>query len=159
MGIWWRDMLDRPDHLGSANLFEAKLVVSLRIAVFAHKSGEDPGPHVTARLGNPVLANHLSLVIEAMGQAWPDPFSVSRPCCGRLSPDEAMFVAMVRSAMRGNRAAFDRVTCEMIGEDARTLIYNLMWQFGRLTTAQRDEAVAVRRSADSPCGRSERNRG
>jgi hypothetical protein len=135
MGIWWQDMLDQPTDLGSASVIEAKLVVALRIAVFAHKSGADPAPHVAARLGSVCLSNQLSLVLEAMGQAWPDPFSVSRPCCGRLSPDETMFVGMVRSAMRGNRASFDRQTCEMLGEDARTLIYNLMWQMGRMVPA------------------------
>lgn len=148
MGIWWRDMLDRPVDLGSASLFEAKLVVSLRIAVFAHKSGEDPAPHVAARLGSLALSNQLSLVVEAMGAAWPEPFGVSRPCCGRLSPDEAMFVAMVRSAMRGNRAEFDRLTCEMLGEDPRTLIYNLMWQFGKLSISTDGAAHALRRLAD-----------
>ena len=135
MGFWWQDMLDRPAELGSATLVEARLVVALRIAVFAHKSGTDPAPHVAARLGSTALSNQLSLVVEAMGQAWPDPFSVSRPCCGRLSPDEILFVGMVRSAMRGNRAAFDRQTREMLGEDARTLIYNLMWQMGRMVPA------------------------
>ncbi len=135
MGIWWQDMLDRPMDLGSASLIEAKLVVALRIAIFAHKSGADPAPHVAARLGSIPLSNQLSLVLEAMGQAWPDPFSVSRPCCGRLSPDEVLFVGMVRSAMRGNRAAFDRQTREMLGEDARSLIYNLMWQMGRMVSA------------------------
>ncbi len=141
MGIWWQDLIDRPAELGSATLFEARLVVALRIAVFAHKAGADPEPHVAARLGSVALSNQLSLILEAMGQAWPEPFSVSRPCCGRLSPDEAMFVAMARSAMRGNRATFDRQTREMLGEDARTLIYNLMWQTGRLVpAAEPDEA-------------------
>jgi hypothetical protein len=135
MGYWWHDMLDQPAELGSASLVEAKLVVALRIAVFAHKSGNDPAPHVSARLGSVALSNQLSLVVEAMGQAWPEPFCVSRPCCGRLSPDETMFVGMVRSAMRGNRAAFDRQTSEMLAEDARTLIYNLMWQMGRMVPA------------------------
>lgn len=132
MTIWWRDMLNQPADLGSATLFEAKLVVATRIAIFAHKSGLDPAPYVAARLGNPVLSNQLSVILEAMGQAWPEPFCVSRPCCGRLSPDETMFVAMLRAAMRGNRAAFDRQSFEMLAEDARTLIYNLMWQVGRL---------------------------
>ncbi len=135
MGFWWQDMLDRPAELGSATLVEARLVVALRIAVFAHKSGTDPAPHVAARLGSTALSNQLSLVVEAMGQAWPEPFSVSRPCSARLSPDETMFVAMVRSAARGNRAAFDRQTREMLGEDARNLIYNLMWQMGRMVAA------------------------
>lgn len=135
MGIWWQDMLDRPVDLGSASLMEARLVVALRIAVFAHKSGADPAPHVAARLGSIALSNQLSLVLEAMGQSWPDPFSVSRPCCGRLSPDEILFVGMMRSAMRGNRASFDRQTREMLGEDARCLIYNLMWQMGRMVPA------------------------
>lgn len=141
MGIWWQDMIDRPADLGSATVFEARLVVALRIAVFAHKSGADPAPHVAARLGSTALSNQLSLVLEAMGQAWPEPFSVSRPCCARLSPDEAMFVGMMRSAMRGNRAAFDRDTREMIGEDARTLIYNLMWQIGAMAPAPADAAT------------------
>lgn len=143
MGIWWQDLLDRPVDLGSASLFEAKLVVAMRIAVFAHKSGDDPAPHVAARLGSAALSNQLSLVVEAMGQVWPEPFGVSRPCCGRLSPDEALFVGMVRSAMRGNRAAFDRQTCEMLGEDPRTLIYNLMWQLGKLSRLQGGEAPAT----------------
>lgn len=141
MGYSWQDLIDRPAELGSATLFEARLVVSLRIAIFAHKTGADPAPHVAARLGSVALSNQLSLVLEAMGQVWPEPFSVSRPCCGRLSPDEAMFVGMLRSAMRGNRAAFDRQTREMIGEDARTLIYNLMWQIGRMVPAAHDSRL------------------
>lgn len=140
MGIWWQDLIDRPADLGSATVFEARLVVALRIAVFAHKTGADPAPHVAARLGSVPLSNQLSLVLEAMGQVWPEPFSVSRPCCGRLSPDEAMFVGMMRSAMRGNRAAFDRQTREMIAEDARTLIYNLMWQIRGLAPAHADSS-------------------
>ena len=135
MGVWWQDMLDRPMDLGSASLVEAKLIVALRIAVFAHKSGADPAPHVAARLGSIALSNQLSLVLEAIGQAWPDPFSVSRPCCARLSPDETLFVGMLRSAMRGNRAAFDRQTREMISEDPRTLIFTLMWQMARMVPA------------------------
>lgn len=141
MGIWWQDLIDRPADLGSATMFEARLVVALRIAVFAHKTGADPAPHVATRLGSVALSNQLSLVLEAIGQAWPEPFSVSRPCCSRLSPDEAMFVGMVRSAMRGNRAAFDRQTREMIAEDARTLIYNLMWQIGGMAQAHADNGI------------------
>lgn len=135
MGYWWHAMLDQPAELGAASLIEAKLVVALRIAVFAHKSGTNPAPHVAARLGSLVLSNQLSLVVEAIGQAWPEPFCVSRPCCGRLSPDEALFIAMFRCAMRGNRAAFDRQTREMLPEDARSLIYNLMWQMGQMVPA------------------------
>ncbi|GGB66304.1 hypothetical protein [Blastomonas aquatica] len=146
MGYAWQDLIDRPAELGSATLFEARLVVSLRIAIFAHKTGADPAPHVAARLGSVALSNQLSLVLEAMGQAWPEPFSVSRPCCGRMSPDEAMFVGMLRSAMRGNRAAFDRQTREMIAEDARTLIYNLMWQIGKMVPAAPDDRVQHRHS-------------
>jgi hypothetical protein len=134
MGIWWQDIIDKPAELGAASLLEARLVVAMRIAIFAHKSGADPAPYVATRLGSAVLSNQLSLVVEAIGQAWPEPFAVSRPCCGRLSPDEGMFIGMLRAAMRGNRAAFDRQTCEMIGEDGRTLIYNLMWQMGRMVS-------------------------
>jgi len=144
MGIWWQDLLDRPSDLGSANLFEANLVVAMRIAIFAHKSGVDPAAHVATRLGSVMLSNQLSLIVEAMGQVWPEPFGVSRPCCGRMSPDEALFVSMLRAAIRGNRAAFDRQTQEMLAEDARTLIYNLMWQIGRLSGAEAHHADRTR---------------
>ncbi|MFN3820644.1 hypothetical protein [Blastomonas sp.] len=146
MTYWWRDMLNQPADLGSATLFEARLVVATRIAIFAHKSGADPAPHVAERLGSALLSNQLSLILEAIGQAWPEPFCVSRPCCGRLSPDETMFVAMLRAAMRGNRAAFDRQSCEMLAEDARTLIYNLMWQVGKIEAAQTSLASRSRHS-------------
>ncbi|WP_373488109.1 addiction module antidote protein [Blastomonas sp.] len=131
-GNWWQRLVDRPADLHSATLDEARLVVALRIAVFAHKSGADPAPAVAAKLGSAVLANHLSLIVEAMGQAWPEPFSIMRPCCGRMSPDETLFAGMLRSAARGNRASFDRLTCEMLAEDARNLLFNLMRQMSLL---------------------------
>lgn len=135
MGIWWRECLDRPADLGSASALEAQLIISARIAVFAHRTGADPKAHIAARLGSHAMSNQLALVIIAIGQAWPEPFSVAPPCCSRLSPDEAMLVAMIGSAMRGNRALFDRQTCEMLAEDARSLIYNLLCQLGRLARA------------------------
>lgn len=132
MAMWWNNLLEQPQALGSASSSESKLVIALRLAVFAHKSGADPAPQVANRLGCVTLTNQFSLIVEAMGQAWPEPFAVSRPCCAGLSPDEALFTGLMRAARRGNRAAFDRLSCEMLGEDARTLIYNLMWQFGRM---------------------------
>ena len=57
------------------------------------------------------------------------------PTLDELNDEYATTTAMVRSAARGNRAAFDRQTREMLGEDARNLIYNLLWQMGRMVAA------------------------
>lgn len=144
MAMWWHNLLDRPQALAAASPFETKLVIALRLAVVAHKSGTDPAPHIASRLGCLRITHQFSLVVEAMGQAWPEPFGVSRPCCAGLSPDEALFTGLMRAARRGNRAAFDRLSCEMLGEDARTLIYNLMWQFGKMVGADSDASPGRR---------------
>lgn len=104
-------------------LCEARLILALRVAVAAQKCGREPAPYVAERLGHPKLADSLSFVIAAVGDAWPENFQIGRPCCAQLTFDEAQFAIMFRMAALGNRPGFDSCLEEMLAEDSRNFIY------------------------------------
>ena len=70
-------------------------------------------------------------MVEARGRVWPDPFAVAPPCCPRISFDEALLAAMVGAAAARNRAQFDWLTAEMLGSDAREMLFVALENFIR----------------------------
>ena len=110
---------------------EARLVLALRTAVVAERLGRDAATLVAERLGGVQQANDFSLVLAAMGEAWPEAFRVARPCCQKLSSDEQTCAAMFRYAALNDRARFDRLLAEMLDDDARNCLFGLMRQFAK----------------------------
>ena len=110
----WLSSLDAPD---------ARLIKSVRHWVFAAKSGQCRIAALTARLGCGRTAAHLHLLLDEIGAAWPDPFCVAPPCCGRLSHDEATLSNMLATAAEGDRAAFDRLLSDLLPADVRERLY------------------------------------
>lgn len=103
----------------------------MRLCVVCHKVDRDPAEDLTQRFGNELAARRFGVVFEAVGTAWPDPFTVSRPCCPMLSPDEVTFADMMLAVSDQNREAFDAATCEMLGSDARETLYATLNAFNR----------------------------
>ncbi len=116
--------------LHDTTCLEMRVVTSFRLAAIAGKAGQDPTALIARRLGSYSLSNQLSLIVSAIGDAWPDNFMLSRPCCPQLSFDEVTVIAMLRSAGTGNRAAFDELLHDMLPEETRDFLYGL---FGRFT--------------------------
>ena len=73
-------------------------------------------------------------MVEAIGHIWPDPFAVAPPCCPRVSFDEALLAAMVGAVDRRNRARFDWLSAEMLGGDAREMLFVAIENFLRART-------------------------
>lgn len=116
----------------------AQAVVALRFCILCRRSGRDPVPELERRWGNIVTARRYRLVVEAIGHCWPDPFAVAPPCCPRASFDEALLAAMVGAAGAGDRARFDALTAEMLGGDARAMLFTALGNFLRArSTVQR----------------------
>lgn len=88
-------------------------------------------PELERRLGSSAAARRYRLVVEAIGQGWPDPFAVAPPCCPRASFDEALLAAMVGAAGSDDRARFDALTAEMLGGDARDMLFTALGNFLR----------------------------
>lgn len=112
----------------------AQAILALRYCILCRRCGRDPMPELERRWANPLAARRYGLIVEAIGQCWPDPFAVAPPCCPRVSFDEALLAAMVGAAMRGNRAQFDWLTAEMLGGDARAMLFITLENFIRART-------------------------
>ena len=109
----------------------AQAVLALRYCVLCHRSERDPLPELERRWGNILAARRFRLMVEAIGHSWPDPFAVAPPCCPRLSFDESLLAAMIGASARRDRAHFDGLTSEMLGSDAREMLFVALENFLR----------------------------
>ncbi|WP_374524593.1 addiction module antidote protein [Sphingopyxis sp.] len=109
----------------------AQAVLALRYCILCRKSERDPMPELERRWGNILAARRYRLVVEAIGHVWPDPFAVAPPCCPRLSFDEGLLADIVTAAGRGDRVRFDCLTGEMLGNDARAMLFAALENFVR----------------------------
>ena len=109
----------------------AQAVLALRYCILCRRSERDPMPELERRWGNILAARRYRLVVEAIGHVWPDPFAVAPPCCPRASFDEALLAAMVGAASGGDRVRFDTLTAEMLGSDARAMLFTALENFVR----------------------------
>ncbi|WP_249340164.1 addiction module antidote protein [Sphingopyxis sp. L1A2A] len=109
----------------------AQAVLALRYCIICRRNDHDPMPELERRWGNILAARRYRLVVEAIGHSWPDPFAVAPPCCPRAGFDEALLAAMVTAAAHRNRAQFDWLTAEMLGSDAREMIFVALENFIR----------------------------
>ena len=94
-------------------------------------------PELERRWGNIFAARRYRLVVEAIGHCWPDPFAVAPPCCPPASFDEALLAALVGAAGRDDRAAFDWLCAEMLGGDAREMLFVALGNFLRARAPRR----------------------
>jgi hypothetical protein len=109
----------------------AQAVLALRYCILCRKSERDPMPELERRWGNILAARRYRLVVEAIGHVWPDPFAVAPPCCPRLSFDEALLGDIVIAAGARDKVQFDCLTGEMLGSDARAMLYTALENFVR----------------------------
>lgn len=116
--------LARMPMLASLDEEEARLLQAARLWVGLRKQGIDPGPAMTARLGSKAAAWKFWLLMEEVGTAWPDPFLLSPPCCGRLTGDEATLCQMLHAAAAGDRAAFLRLLEELLPIEFSDRLYS-----------------------------------
>ena len=109
----------------------AQAVLALRYCILCRRGERDPMPELERRWGNILTARRYRLVVEAIGHIWPDPFAVAPPCCPRVSFDEALLANIVIAAGHGDRVQFDYLTGEMLGSDARAMLFTALENFVR----------------------------
>ena len=115
----------------------AQAVLALRYCILCRRGERDPMPELERRWGNILVARRFRLVVEAIGHVWPDPFAVAPPCCPRASFDEALLAALVGAAGRDDRAAFDWLSAELLGGDAREMLFVALGNFLRAKAPRR----------------------
>lgn len=114
----------RPAHLLDIDGRDARLVLAARCWCVSRAERQNPMPRIAGYLQSHIAATRLALLMNAVQQTWPDPFAVHRPCCPAASVDEMLLVAMVRLAVVGARPAFDTLLSDMLGCEARDLLFS-----------------------------------
>ena len=111
-----------PD-LRRQGLTAVQAVMAMRLCVLCSHAGEDPTRALTERFGSMLSANRFRLLMATIDAGWPDDFLVSRPCCMKMTSDEALVAALVDHAALMQRAGFDRLCAEMLNEELREQIW------------------------------------
>ncbi len=106
-------------------------VMAIRLCVISHHVDRDPAGDLIERFGNMQAAKKFLVLYEVIGNAWPDPFIVSRPCCYNMSFDECLFADIVIAGNANNRPTFDSLTHEMLNSDARNTVFAALTAFQR----------------------------
>jgi hypothetical protein len=115
--------LSRPGDLRALPIVIAELVVATRLAARFERAGRDPLPDLARRYGNIEAATALDALLRLVTRVWPEPFAVARPCCARLTPDEATLAAMARAARCADRAGFADQLAGFVRADRHEPLY------------------------------------
>lgn len=109
--------LAQPPVLHTQSAAAQDLVHAVRLCAIAARDRSDPLPALALRLCNCEAACAVHDFVQAMVQAWPEPFVVGRACCQRLSPDEATLTRLTEAGQRRDRSAFGEAIAGLIRAD------------------------------------------
>lgn len=115
--------VQRPLTLLEMPASDARYILAARSWCLLRKSAMDPHGRLLNYLHSEQRAVRFSLFMETMTQIWPDPFGLHRPCCATPSVDEMVMVQALRWASLRNRPQFERLLHEMLGDDARDILF------------------------------------
>lgn len=108
--VGWSDVIDRlrqqPTTQGMS-CDALRMVMGIRLLAVCNRMGRDPLVELVQRFGNIEAARSFIAFADCVGNAWPEPVRVMRPCCHLASPDEFTIAAMADMARSGNRVRFE----------------------------------------------------
>lgn len=99
------------------------IIQSARLLAIARRREQDPLPLLADRLGDAGWAQHMARCVLLAGEVWPERFTLSPPCCGAMTHDEALLGDMAARAMAGDRRGYDAACRDLLNEDARDLLW------------------------------------
>ena len=134
------DRLIQPPRMGALEPFAREAILVTRLAVLAARREVAVLPVLERRLGDAAIAARYLHLTQVVAAAWPERFSLGPPCCATLSPDEMLLAELAGAVAEGDAARFDDASSEMLGEDAR----RILWQEMAVIAAARRESVRPR---------------
>lgn len=116
--------LGRAPDLRALSLAGVQVIGAVRLCALAERSGLDPVPELARRHRNFETAFALHDMVRTVTRTWPDPFMVGRPCCMKLTPDEATLAGLVRAATARDRTAFGGVVDGFVRSERHEALWN-----------------------------------
>lgn len=120
--------LGRPQDIRALPLASLHLVMAMRLCAVFERAGRDPVPDLTQRYRSVEAAVAVYRLVRTIIGTWPERFTVNRPCCLAMSPDEATLAALVRSAAAGSRASFDAAVSGFVRSDRHERLFDVTVQ-------------------------------
>lgn len=74
-------------------------------------------------LGSRTAVSSFHVFLDEAGRAWPEPISLNPPCQPAFSYDEMLLADLCIAAARNDRAPFDQMVEDMLGQAARNSIW------------------------------------
>lgn len=115
--------ITKPMNLMEIDSRDARLILAARSCLILRRARQDPLPRLREYLLSHVVAMRFAMLMDVVQQIWPEPFGIHRPCCPNASLDEALLSRAVHLAAFDQRPAFDALLYEMLGSEARDLLY------------------------------------
>ncbi len=128
----------KPPDLHDLSPIQIRLIQGIRMCVACRNGPEDAAELLSVRFGSVTAAKAAQNVAARLGDAWPQPFEIMRPCCRRTTPDEVTAAQMLLSVQLGDRRAFGDACGELLADTHHDGIYDAMALF---TGALRAAAV------------------
>ena len=100
-----------------------RIIMCLRLVIIARRRAIDPIPLLAERIGGITRAHHALHIVHLVGDMWPERFTLSPPCCGAMSHDEALLAELAGHADAADRPAFDRAGADLLASDARDQLW------------------------------------
>ncbi len=113
----------KPTMLMDIDSHDARMILAARSFCILRSARQDPMPRLQGYLLSAGLAMRFALLMDVVQQIWPEPFGIHRPCCPNASIDEALLSRALQYARADARLAFDTLLREMLGNEARDLLY------------------------------------
>ncbi len=105
------------------------MITALRLTAVARQTGDDPMQFLPVRFRSVNAAKAFVALAQRMCAAWPEPFTLSRPCCCRMTHDEALAASMLITAQSGELRRFSGLCGELIAAKHHDSIYHGMLRF------------------------------
>lgn len=86
------------------------VAMGARLCILCQRVERDPIEDLALRFASVTAAKRFVELVALAGEIWPEPFTIHRPCCTRLTPDEALLVQSIAGVERGGLEALRAVT-------------------------------------------------
>ncbi|MBZ6378510.1 hypothetical protein B5C34_12520 [Pacificimonas flava] len=106
--------------------WQHRLVTAFRCGVMASRGRRDAADRIKLLLGSREDQNAIRAfraLVDQLGQAWPEPFTVNPPCQPLLSYDEMLMLDLASAGASGDSDTFDFLLREMVSPMQRRSLW------------------------------------
>ena len=117
------ERLRQTPRIDDLTLVGLRAVMCFRVLALCSTAGREPVAELSGRLGSVGEAVGFLALADEAGKCWPENFTVMRPCCRLLSPDEASMAMMIQTARNADRPGFERIANGYLTDGAKEILF------------------------------------